>query len=77
MLPKIQLPAPPFYVEYTFGVSNMASDLDNPVKPITDILQKKYGFNDSRIHKMVIGKMKVEKGKEYIEFSITHYLGEI
>ncbi len=51
-----------------FGLSNMQSDVDNPVKPFVDILQKKYGFNDRRIFKMVIEKVKVKKGLEFTEF---------
>lgn len=49
-----------------FGFSNKASDLDNPVKPILDILQKKYGFNDRDIYELHIKKTIVPKGNEYI-----------
>ena len=70
MLPKMVIPAGPLRVEYEFGFSNQASDLDNPVKCFTDILQKKYGFNDSRIMAMSIVKTIVPKGKEYIKFEI-------
>lgn len=68
LLPKIKLPDPPFHVDYEFGFSSAGSDLDNPVKLCTDILQKKYDFNDSLIHSMSIRKFKVEKGKEYFKF---------
>ena len=53
-----------------FGLSNVLSDIDNPVKPFLDILQKAYGFNDKRIFRMEVEKVKVEKGKEYIEYKI-------
>ncbi len=72
-LPKIELPEPPYIAYYTFGLSNMASDWDNPVKPFQDICQKKYGFNDRNIKKAVIEKVKVEKGKEYIAFRFEHF----
>ena len=71
LLPKITLPAPPYELHLEIGVSNMAFDFDNPVKPFVDILQKKYGFNDKQIMRAVIDKVIVKKGKEYIGFKIT------
>lgn len=49
-----------------FGFSNIASDLDNPVKLLLDILQKKYSFNDSHVWELHIKKHKVKKGDEFI-----------
>jgi Holliday junction resolvase RusA-like endonuclease len=57
-------------VYYEFGMSNQCSDWDNPVKPFQDILQAKYGFNDSRIMEANVKKVKVKKGHEYIKFRI-------
>lgn len=54
-----------------FGFSNKASDLDNPVKPILDILQKKYGFNDRDIYELHIKKTIVPKGNEYITINFV------
>lgn len=54
-----------------FGFSNKASDLDNPVKPIIDILQKKYGFNDRDIYELHIKKTIVTKGNEYIQINFV------
>ena len=51
-----------------WGFSSKASDIDNPVKPLLDILQKKYGFNDKSIYQMVVEKEDVGKGEEYIIF---------
>lgn len=48
----------------------MASDVDNPTKPIVDILQKKYGFNDKHVMVMHLEKKIVSKGKEYIKIDI-------
>jgi len=70
-LPKIKLPSPPYKISFTFGLSNMASDWDNPVKPFQDILQKKYGFNDKDIMEASVKKKIVNKGSEFIEFAIT------
>lgn len=74
LLPKVSLPEPPYKISYVFGLSNILSDFDNPVKPITDILQKKYGFNDRDIHEASIKKVKVEKGKEFFSFDIEKIL---
>lgn len=69
-LPDIVIPKPPFSVEYTFGFSSKASDFDNPIKVLQDILQKRYGFNDKFIKRAVIEVDHVSKGNEYIKFSI-------
>jgi Holliday junction resolvase RusA-like endonuclease len=71
-LPRIIVPEPPFKLTLVFGFSNKASDFDNPVKPLVDILQKKYGFNDKDIYEAVIHKKIVPKGKEYVCFSLEH-----
>lgn len=71
MLPKLEIPEGKLKIELTFGFSSKASDWDNPIKPIQDILQKKYGFNDNRIYEAVVKKEIVKKGKEFIEFNIT------
>lgn len=73
MLPRIELPTPPFQIELHFGVSSVAADFDNPTKPFVDVLQKKYLFNDKLIHRAIIEKHIVPKGKEYIGFNITTY----
>ena len=53
-----------------FGFSNSGSDWDNPIKPFQDVLQKKYGFNDSRVVEAHVKKVKVKKGFEYIEWGL-------
>ena len=70
LLPKLTLPTPPYVIHFEFGLSNSASDWDNPVKPLQDILQKKYGFNDKDIHRAIVDKVKVKKGEEYFKFKI-------
>lgn len=71
LLPKITIPKPPFKVTYEFGVSSSLADIDNPVKPIQDILQKKYGFNDKHIIEAHIKKTVVKKGDEFVRFEIV------
>ena len=69
-LPELKLPKPPYSVYYEFGFSSASCDLDNPIKPFQDVLQKVYGFNDKDIFEMVAKRAKVKKGNEYIVFDI-------
>lgn len=62
-LRPMPIPQPPFSVSFEFGMSNSLSDYDNPVKPLQDVLQKKYGFNDKDIFEAHIRKVKVKKGR--------------
>jgi Holliday junction resolvase RusA-like endonuclease len=72
MLPKTyKMPEPPYHIEYTFGFSSVLSDVDNPVKLVQDILQKKYKFNDKDVYSFCANKEKVAKGEEYLSFEIT------
>lgn len=57
------------YIE--FGVFNARFDWDNGIKPFQDILQKKYGFDDSRIYTATVIKRKVPRGEDYIAFKIS------
>jgi Holliday junction resolvase RusA-like endonuclease len=72
LLPKTyKIGEPPYHVEYIFGFSSVLSDVDNPVKLVQDILQKKYKFNDKDIQSFCATKEKVKKGEEYFSFEIT------
>ncbi len=70
LLPKMDLPAPPYKIEIHYGFSTKLSDIDNPTKMILDILQKKYLFNDSHVYDLHLKKNIVEKGKEYVKINI-------
>ena len=70
MLPKIAFPEGKLKLSLTFGFSNSGADIDNPVKPILDILQKKYKFNDNQIYELNLKKEIVSKGSEFIEIKI-------
>lgn len=61
-------------IEFYFGFSSPLADIDNPVKPTMDILQKKYGFNDKHVFEMNVRKCIVPKGKEFISFQIDNLL---
>lgn len=64
-------------LKITFGVSTIASDLDNNLKPIIDCLQEKYGFNDKQIFYIEAYKILVNKGDEFIDWKITKYSGDV
>lgn len=74
LLPNINLDfTTKLSVEYTFGFSSKLSDLGNPEKLVTDILSKKYGFNDNQIYIMLLKKQIVAKGEEFIQFDIKKF----
>lgn len=60
----------PTHIDLVFGVSTLAFDFDNGIKPFVDILQKKYGFNDRYIMSATIKKVKTKKGEEFVEFDL-------
>jgi len=66
----MEIPDGELELHIQFGVSNKGFDLDNGCKPVIDIMQKKYGFNDNRIYSLSVTKRIVPKGKEYISFDI-------
>ena len=72
---KYEIPEGDLQVRYEFGLNTMA-DWDNPVKPLQDILQKKYDFDDRRIMKAEVIKKVVKRGDGYFNFEIRG-LGEV
>lgn len=56
-------------IKAEFGISAL-SDIDNPIKPMLDILQKKYKFNDRDIFYLHVKKTIVTKGNEFIRLDI-------
>lgn len=73
-LPTIDIPKGKLQLYVKFGFSSISSDIDNPLKPFIDCLQKKYRFNDKNIHKLIVERDYVKKDHEYIQFEITEYL---
>jgi Holliday junction resolvase RusA-like endonuclease len=73
MLPKVNIPLPPYEIHFVFGFSSKASDLSNPTKLIEDILCKKYKFDDRHVSRIVLDKAIVPKGKEFIKIKILTY----
>lgn len=73
-LPDYTIPEGFLSIGFCFGFSNTLSDFDNPVKLFTDILQKRYGFNDRMIRKAVIQVFIVKKGEEFVRFKIEKHV---
>ena len=71
MLPNIKLKIQRVSIDIVFGFSNSLCDIDNPLKPFLDILQKKYNINDRDIYKLIVSKEVIKKGNEYIKYQIT------
>jgi len=73
LLPKLKSPKGKIQLFLEIGLSSKNADIDNPVKPFVDILQKKYGFNDKQIYGIELTKKDVKKGEEYITFEMYDY----
>ena len=67
----IKIPEGKLSLKIKWGFSSKASDIDNPTKPLLDILQKKWAFDDKKIYKLVLEKIDVKKGEEFISFEIS------
>jgi Holliday junction resolvase RusA-like endonuclease len=73
LLPKINIcKKSKLKLDLVFGFSNKMSDIDNPLKPILDILQKKYGFDDRNIYELSVRKEIVKKKEDFIQFNIEY-----
>ena len=68
-----KIPLGKLAIIFRFGFSNKMCDWDNPIKPLQDILQKRYKFNDRDVYRASIEKEIVKKGEEFIEFFIEKY----
>ena len=72
MLPPIAIDfKKPLKIDVIFGFSSRASDIDNPLKPLIDVMQKKYNFNDNQIQELNVKKEYVKKGEEFISLNIN------
>jgi Holliday junction resolvase RusA-like endonuclease len=69
--PDVKISSGDLEIIVDFGFSSPLSDIDNCLKPLLDCLQKKYGFNDRQITKLVVTKSKIKKGQEYINLIIN------
>ena len=70
---KIEIPDGELELVIEFGLSNRQQDIDNGLKPFVDIMQKMYDFNDNRIYSLIVHKVIVPKGEEFIRFQFYPY----
>ena len=59
-------------VEYIFGIPKR-QDMFNCEKIFTDVLQKKYDFDDRNIYAATVTKVDAKKGEEFVMFTILPY----
>ena len=62
-LPNYEINYDKYYIICIFNFSSNRADWDNPIKPLQDILQKKYKFNDCNITNALVLKNIVPKNK--------------
>ena len=74
ILPPLEVPKADLCITLEWGFSSKSCDIDNPIKPFLDVLQKKYGFDDKHIYELNVRKKITKKGDEYIQFNIDTYV---
>ncbi len=73
MLPKLKICDAPYKITIEFAFSSTLADIDNPLKPFLDVLQKKYNINDRDVYQLEVIKTVVKKCGEFINFNIETY----
>ena len=61
-------------IKYKFGFARVTSDVDNPIKPTTDVLQNYLGFNDRQVYRITAEKY-VGSGA-WVDITIKEYFSE-
>lgn len=64
-------------LKFKFGFRRSNSDIDNPVKPLQDILQKHYGFNDKQVYRLEVEKYHYSGMQPFAEIEITQLPDDI
>lgn len=75
-LPPLNVPEGKLILEICFYFSSKNSDIDNCCKPLIDVLQKKYGFNDRMIYELHVKKFIVPKGQEKFSFNFIPFFSD-
>jgi Holliday junction resolvase RusA-like endonuclease len=70
LLPPKVIPPGKIYLYLKVGFSSKTADLDNIIKPVLDILQKKYFFDDKRVYRIEASKEIVKKDSEYLDINL-------
>lgn len=69
----LQLPPGKLVLIIKFYFATAASDIDNCVKPMQDLICDYYGVNDNQIYLLLVEKHTGNKGNERIEFEFLAY----
>ena len=74
LLPSdLQLPPGKLVLLIKWYFATARSDIDNPVKPMQDLICDYYGVNDNKIYLAMQEKLTGHKGNERIEFEFLAY----
>ena len=65
-----------FAITMNFGFSNKAADVDNPIKPLIDVMQNWMGFNDKQVYTVKAYKHLTKRGKEFTDIKIKQVFDE-
>lgn len=57
-------------LSFRFRFQRSNSDIDNPVKPLQDILQKHFGFDDKQVYSLHVEKLHYRGCEPFIEVEI-------
>lgn len=72
-LPDIEIPEGLLEVRVVVYYSSKLADLDNAIKPLLDIITKRYGVDDRYVYRLRMTKVIVKKGEENIAFRILPF----
>lgn len=69
ILPKLEVPEGDYNLMLIMNIGVVGRfDWDNAIKAFQDVLQEKYGFDDSRVVVGCVHKKVVEDGDQFIDF---------
>jgi len=68
-----QLPPGKLVLIIKFYFATAASDIDNCIKSMQDLICDYYGVNDNQIYLLLVEKHTGHKGNERIEFEFLQY----
>ena len=70
---ELQLPPGKLVLLFKWYFSSVASDIDNPIKPMQDLICDYYQVDDKHIYLAMQEKKLVKRGKERVEFEFLAY----
>lgn len=72
ILPKrYKLPKPPYKLSITFATKTKQTNIQDPLLPLIDILQRKYLFKMQDLEKIELLKETTDSDKEYIKIKFS------